>query len=53
VAYQVSNDMGEINNTNESHRKHGREVTNQNHNFTKHPKIVLHREKIIETMEWK
>jgi hypothetical protein len=31
-AYQVSNDTGEINNTNEGHRQHDREVTNQNPN---------------------
>ena len=32
MTYQISNDMGEINNTNEGHRQHGRKTTNQNPN---------------------
>jgi hypothetical protein len=43
-AYQVSNDIGEINCTNEVHRQHGKEVRKQNLNFQEHPKEALHRE---------
>jgi hypothetical protein len=33
VAYQISNDTGKINHTNEGHRQHDRETTSQNPNF--------------------
>ena len=53
MAYQVSDDMEEINSTKEGHKQHGREVTDKTLIHQQHPKRGLHQEQRIEPVVWR